>query len=134
MLSLWFWFAIWNLAPFITFIIFITNLSWEWVEVSNQKSAKIQTSIQNHNDSNQSKIWFKMALQTKSNKTLISLFGLHLSYINLTMWLLETSTTINLMNVIPMSDDKSLSRNGPKYALGIASNSKRDNSNRNLWW
>ena len=49
MLSIWFWFAIWNLGPFVTLIIFTTNLSWEWVEVSNQKSTKIQTSIQNQN-------------------------------------------------------------------------------------
>ena len=46
------WVAVWNLAPFVALIIFKTNLSWEWAEVSYQKSAKIQTAIQNQNDSN----------------------------------------------------------------------------------
>ena len=52
LLSWRFWVAVWNLAPFVALIIFKTKLSWEWAEVTYQKSGKIQTAIQNQNDSN----------------------------------------------------------------------------------
>ena len=64
------WIVIWNFPLFVALSIFKTILSWELAEVSNEKSAKFQTTIHIDYDREENKTQFLMVSQTKMIRTL----------------------------------------------------------------
>ena len=65
------WIVIWNFPLFVALSIFKTILSWELAEVSNEKSAKFQTTIHIDYDREENKTQFLILSQTKMIRTLI---------------------------------------------------------------
>ena len=66
------WIVIWNFPLFVALSIFKTILSWELAEVSNEKSAKFQTTIHIDYDREENKTRFLMVSQTKMIRTLLT--------------------------------------------------------------
>ena len=65
------WIVIWNFPLFVPVSIFKTILSWEWAEVSKEKSAKFQTTFHIDYDREAYNIRFSMVSQTKMIRTLV---------------------------------------------------------------
>ena len=65
------WIIIWNFSLFVALNIFKTILSWELAEVSNEKSAKFQTTIHIDYDREENKIELILDSQTKMISTLV---------------------------------------------------------------
>ena len=65
------WIVIWNFPLFVALSIFKTILSWELAEVSNEKSAKFQTTIHIDYDREENKIESILASQSNMIRTLV---------------------------------------------------------------